>query len=132
MRARQQTYLRAKRLLWLQFVLTVGVPIAAGVAALVCTTVRPYTAALALLISVLDVTVLDRLQRQYLKLAAKIAEAFDCVVLDLPWNPFAAGHQVEPETLADAEATWRGGDAGILDWYPVAVGQAPMHLARII
>jgi len=132
MRARQQTYLRAKRLLVLQFILTVGVPVIAAVCALVAPGIRPYTAALSLLISVLDVTVLDRAQRDYLKLAAKIAELFDCAVLEMPWNRFVAGKPPEPEALADAEQAWRGGDDGIRDWYPASVGNAPLFLARII
>lgn len=132
MRARQQTYQRAKRLLILQFALTVGLPVVAAVAALAAPAIRPYTAILSLLISTVDVTVLDRAQRNSIKLAAKIAEAFDCAVLELPWNAFVAGNRPEPETLAEAERAWRGGDDGILNWYPVAVGKVPLHLARII
>ena len=132
MRARQQTYNRAKTLLWLQFGLTVIVPVITGVVALAAPGIRPYSAALALLISVLDVTVLDRMQRNYLKLVAKIAEQFDCAVLHLPWNRFVAGKPPEPETLAEAEGAWKGGDQAIRDWYSVAVGKAPLHLARLI
>ncbi len=132
MRARQQTYARATRLLVWQFILTVCLPVAVGFIALAAPAIRPYTTALALMISVADATVLDRLQRNDIKLAAKISEAFDCLVLELPWNAFVAGRPPEPETLAEAEAAWRGGDGGLLNWYPVAVGKAPLHLARII
>lgn len=132
MRARQQTYRRATTRVVLQFCLTVGVPVVAAVAALAAPAIRPFTASLALLISVVDVTALDRAQRKYLKLAAKIAEAFDCAVLELPWDRFVAGKRPEPETLVEAESAWRGGDDSLLNWYPAAVGKAPLHLARII
>jgi hypothetical protein len=130
MRARQQSYHRAKSLLVLQFALTVGVAVIAAVAALVAPAIRPYTVSLSLLISTVDVTVLDRAQRNYIKLAAKIAEAFDCAVLGLRWNAFVAGKRPEPETLAEAEQAWRGGDGGLRDWYPVAVGKVPLKLPR--
>lgn len=132
MRARQQTYRRAGRFLVLQFLLTVCVPVVAAAIALAIAEVRPFTAALSLVISVFDVTLFDRAQRTYLKRAAKIAEAFDCAVLEMPWNSFVAGKPVPPETIVDAETAWRGGDAGIRDWYTASVGKAPLHLARII
>jgi hypothetical protein len=132
MRARQQTYRRAERLLIIQFVVTVCVPVVAAVAALAVKAVEPYTAALSLVISVLDVTVLDRTQQAHLRLAAKIAERFDCAVLEMPWNAFVAGKSPEPEALAEAEGAWRGSDAKLRDWYPLAVGKAPLYLARII
>lgn len=100
--------------------------------ALAAPDVRPYTAALALLVALVDVTLLDRVQRARLKLAAKIGEAFDCEVLSLPWNRFVAGRPAEPETVAEAASAWRGGDETLVDWYPAAVGRAPLHLARII
>jgi SMODS-associating 4TM effector domain len=132
MRARQQTYARATRLLIAQFALTVGLPVVLGFIALAAPAIRPYTTAITLLISVVDVTLLDRLQRNHIKLAAKIAESFDCLVLELPWNTFVVGKRPDPEVLVEAERAWRGGDSGILNWYPVEVGKAPLHLARII
>jgi hypothetical protein len=134
LRARQQTYAEASRLLVLQLVLTVLVPVAAAIAGLVLPCLRSYTAALALIITVLDVAALDRLQRKRLKLAAKIAEAFDVAVLDLPWNRFVAGRRADPEAIAGAAAAWarRKTDKKLLDWYPPSVGKAPLHLARII
>lgn len=134
LRARQQTYAQASRLLVMQLVLTVAIPVASAIAGLVAPALRPYAAALALLITVADVAVLDRLQRKTLRLAAKIAEAFDEQVLEIPWNKFVAGKRADPEAIAGAAAAWtrRKSDAKLIDWYPPAVGKAPMHLARII
>lgn len=132
MRARSQTYRRAQTLVLLQFVVAVVAPVVAGAVALLAPAVRPHIALVSLLLTLVDVTALDRLQRQHLKLAAKISEAFDCAVLALPWNPFAAGKPPGHETVAEAAAAWRGGDAKLIDWYPIVVGRAPLHTARII
>lgn len=134
LRARQQTYADASRILVAQLVLTVAVPVASAVAAMLVPQLRPYTAALALVIAILDAAFLDRLQRQKLKLAAKISEAFDEAVLKIPWNRFVAGRRADYETIDAAATTWRRrkGDEGLIDWYPPAVGQAPLHLGRLI
>jgi len=132
MRARSEVYRQATALLVIQFAFTVLLPVVTAAIALATPCIRPFTAPVALLVSLLDVTWLDRLQRSKLKTAAKIAEAFDCEVLGLSWNNFVAGKRAEPETIVAAEAKWRGGDAKLVDWYPVAVGKAPLHLARII
>jgi SMODS-associating 4TM effector domain len=132
LRARSEIYRQATTLLVAQFMVTVILPVAAAVAALLQSAVRPYTAGLALAVSVIDVTVLDRRQRARLKLAARLGEMFDCAVLAIPWNAFVAGRPVEPETITEAATAWRRGDGALRDWYPVAVGQAPLFLARVL
>lgn len=132
MRARSRIYQEATAMLVAQFAFTVLLPVAATLLTLVVPEAKPYTVALSLVVTVVDVTLLDRLQRAKLKLAAKIAETFDCAVLGLGWNAFVAQKRVDPETVAAAAAAWRGGDAKLRDWYPTAVGKAPLHLARII
>ena len=134
LRARQQTYAEASGLLVVQLALTVAIPVVTAIAGLFTPGVRPYAAALALLLTVADVAFLDRLQRQKLRLAAKIAEAFDEQVLEIPWNKFVAAKRADPEAIAGAAAAWARGksDEKLVDWYPPAVGKAPMHLARII
>jgi hypothetical protein len=132
LRARSQVYHEATILLVVQFGFTVLLPVVTAGIALLAPAIRPYTAGVALVVSVLDVTVLDRMHRAKLKLAAKIAEAFDCEVLSLPWNRFVAGKPADPETIIEAQAAWRGGDGKLVDWYPLAMGKAPLHFARII
>src|SRR5690349_638437 len=113
MRARSQVYRDATVLLVIQFGFTVLLPVATAAIALAAPDVRPYTAPVALLVSLLDVTWLDRLQRSKLKVAAKICEAFDCEVLSLPWDRFVAGKPADPETISAARKAWRGGDGGL-------------------
>lgn len=135
LRARKQIMDEASQVILLQFLLTVIVPALSAVVGFLNPAIRPYTAALALGIALLDVTVLDRMQRRKIKLFAKIAEAFDEAVLQLPWNRLAAGKRPEHSDVAAAQAAWSRrniSDAEIVDWYPVLVGRAPLHLGRII
>ena len=65
--------------------------------------------------------------------ASKIVEQFDCIVLSIPWDHFTVGDMVEPEDVRAADRSYGAGDEGnLLNWYPQAVFQVPIHLARII
>jgi SMODS-associating 4TM effector domain len=134
LRARRQMYARAKRLLSLQIVLTVAVPMVGALCASAWPDLRGSVAFLSLTIAILDATVFDRIQRALLKSAAKVQEQFDCIVLELPWDDFSVGERVPPETIHAASSKHLKGqqDASLKDWYPVAVEQVPLHLARII
>ena len=57
---------------------------------------------------------------------------FDTEVLGLPWSAHVAGAQPSPEQIAQAADAWKGGDDNLRDWYPTAVGRAPLHLGRVI
>lgn len=133
-RARNQIYVRAKALFYLQLFLTVLVPVVTAFWAIFVPEWKPFAAFAALAIVLLDVTFLDRAQRQLLKLAAKIGEERDCEILELPWNEFTVGKRVEPETIHGAATAYakRNDDAKLRDWYSPIVGQVPIHLARII
>jgi len=134
LRARRYMYLQAKRLLSLQMVLTVGVPVVGAICASIWPSLRGLVAFLSLTIAILDVTLFDRLQRSLLKSAAKAQEQFDCIVLDLPWDDFSVGAKLPPETIHAASLKHLKGqqDSILKNWYPVAVGKVPLYLARII
>lgn len=132
LRARSQTYRRAVQLQVVQFVLTVTVPVASAILGLLVAEARPYVAALALAITLIDITVLDRALKRRLKTAALICEEFDCALLEMPWNRFAAGKRPAPEVISEADRRWPKGNEKLEDWYPPIVGSAPLHLARIV
>jgi len=135
LRARRQVYDWAVALMYVQLVLTLVIPATFALAAIHWLSMRPFVATLTLVITVIDVTLLDRLQRRLLKRAAKIAEKFDCTVLQLPWDSFTVGRELDPEDIAEAEVTFRRqgkSDKKLLDWYPPAVAEAPIHFARLI
>lgn len=132
LRARSETYRQATRILIIQLIVTVAVPVVSAVIGLIFPHVRPYVATIAIAVTLIDIAVLDRTMKRQLKTAALICEEFDCNLLEIPWNPFAAGKRPEHETITSAERDWPYGDDNLLNWYPAAVGLAPMHLARIV
>jgi hypothetical protein len=134
MRARTRMYALASYILVAQLVLTLLTPALGAILVLFVPSARASIAALALLITALDVLVLDRRQKLLIKRAAKVGESFDCAVLALPWDRFNAGDPLEIEDIHAAARAYalHQDDSGLRDWYPVAAGQAPLHLARII
>lgn len=134
LRARQQMFHNAKIIFIVQLFLTVMLPMAGAVAGLLVASARPTIALVSLLITVLDVAVLDRAQRRFVRNGAKIAERFDCAVLALPWNSLAAGKPLDEETIDEASSAWfkRRKDKGLRDWYPAEVGEASLELGRLI
>lgn len=134
MRARQWTFKVATRFLTAQMLLTVAVPIVGSIWTLFVPALRPHLAALALAILVLDTLYLDRRYKSLVKRAAKISEQFDCTVLELPWNNFVAGEKVEAEDTGAAARAWakHETDEELVNWYPVAAGQMPISLGRIL
>jgi hypothetical protein len=134
LRARTHVYARATRLMVVQLLLTVAVPAGGAVLALFRPEFRAFVAAVSLAAVIIDALLLDRQHKLLMKRAAKIAEQFDCTVLDLPWDQFAVGDKVEAEDIHAAARAFaaRHDDAKLRGWYPDAVGAAPLHLARII
>jgi len=132
--ARRAIYARGKRLLLTQFSLVVAFPIVASLLTLPVPDLKPTVAFLALCIAVLDTLLLDRLQKNIRKTAAKIQEHFDCDVLEIPWDNFEVGAKVEAELVYESAQKYarRSTDAELRDWYPPAVGELPIYLARIV
>jgi hypothetical protein len=134
LRARQAVYASATRIQVMQLLVTVVFPVVAAIVGLHFQAVRPYVAAASVAASLLDTAVFDRTQRRLLERAAKIAEQFDVEILQMPWNAFVAGKRIDPEIIHEAASRWVGVEkiAKLRDWYPAAVGCAPLPLARII
>jgi SMODS-associating 4TM effector domain len=134
LRARTHIYALASQILVAQLVLTLLIPTLGAILVLFVPSARAAIAALALLITALDVLLLDRRQKLLIKRAAKVGESFDCAVLSLPWDRFNAGDPLEIEDIHAAARAYalHKDDSGLRDWYPIAAGHAPLHLARII
>jgi hypothetical protein len=134
LRARRQLFAHGERLLWLQLILTVGVPVIGSLLSLKWPEVQGLVAFASLSIAIIDVTLFDRLQQDIRQTTAKTQEQFDCAVLDLPWNTFTVGAKDDPETVNAASTKYNKGqpDPKLSNWYPAVVGEAPPHLARII
>ncbi|WP_292035559.1 MULTISPECIES: S-4TM family putative pore-forming effector [unclassified Brevundimonas] len=135
LRARKRILDDASLWLVVQFSLTVVMPMGLTITGIFAQSIRPWAAAAALAVTLLDVLILDRTQRHRIRLSAKIAEKFDEAVLQVPWNKLVAGKSAPYPDIASAErrwARWGGKDDKLRDWYPVAAGRPPHHLGRII
>lgn len=132
--ARQGLYDVAKRWQLTQLLFIVCLPILGAIWGVLFPLHRPAISAMAVLLTLLDVLLLDRQYRKSLKRAAKGAELFDTTLFKLPWNALSAGPQLSVEEI---ERHYRARDATKLDpekigWYPAGVGRAPLHIARVI
>lgn len=134
LRARTKTYKMATLLMLIQLSLTVILPILGTLLTVFAPEARPFVAAGALVVLLLDISILDRTQKRLLKRAAKICEEFDCIVLQIPWNHFLVGEAVDNEDIHRAATSYshRHNDEALRGWYPEAVAKAPLHLARLI
>ncbi|MBI1328395.1 MAG: hypothetical protein GC166_00675 [Alphaproteobacteria bacterium] len=132
LRARQRKYYEARNFQVVRLISTVLTPFLAGLVAIFYSDLRPYTAAVSVILTVVDIAILDRLERTKVRVAALISEQFDCELLDMPWNAFVAGRMVDPEEIERASTLWKGDPSILLNWYPAAISRAPVALARII
>lgn len=134
LRAQRHLYGSGKRVAGAQALIAVGAPLFSVLASLTAPTLRPLAALTAILGIVLDALVLDRWQKALKKRAAKIQEAFDCTVLELPRNDFKVGSPGDPEEQHEADHAYLKGkpDPGLQNWYPAIVGSTSLHHARII
>jgi hypothetical protein len=135
LRARQHVYAIATTYQIAQIFVAVALPTVFAVVGIMNPDVRPYLAAASLGLLLLDLFVLDREQQKHLRRAARISEHFDCDVLKLPWNYFIATAKVDHGDIHEAAEAFSKKPANIAklrDWYPAAVGRAPLHIARII
>lgn len=134
LRAQRCLHSRAKRIVGVQVVLTAVLPVAGAVAVAFRPELKGSVAFYSLLISFIDLAVLEPWQKSLQTKAAKVQEAFDCSVLDLPWADVRVGSPPEEEDIHSASNAHLGGenDDTLRDWYPAAAGDVPSPLARII
>ncbi|MEA5411268.1 S-4TM family putative pore-forming effector [Synechococcus sp. BA-120 BA3] len=136
LQAQRHLYGKAKRLVYLQLCLVLAVPVAAASLAYLFPD-SPLTAAIAfaaVVVSLVDVTVLDPHQRRTILIAAKVQETFDCAVFQLPWDHLVAGARLERELIHEAATAYKKkrGDAGLRDWYPTESSSVALHFGRLI
>jgi hypothetical protein len=133
--AQRWLYSRAKSIFLGQ--VAVSGPLAVGLTlvGLAIPTAKPYFAAWGLAVSLADVLWLSRRQKALRETAAKIQEAFDCDVLELPWHELKAGKPVDPELISSYSRSYDRVAAKfgpLHDWYPAAVGVLPIASARVL
>lgn len=127
-------YNRSKKYQAIVLVVTILLPILGGIAAVFKPDLKPFIAIVALSFGFIDTLLIDRSHKARMKTAAKLQEEFDCCVLSIEWNKFLVGRKIDPEEIAqEASCKLSPSDKKRLtDWYPTAVEELPIYLARII
>lgn len=95
---------------------------------------KPYLALAGLVISVLDTALIDRWLKDQIKLGARLAEMFDCEVLQLEWNSFLVGKNIHAEVIGlhASKKMAPQDETKLRDWYSTGVASLPLHLARLV
>lgn len=117
-----------------QLILVVLLPLIGAIIGIVDPAHKAFVGALAVIVTLLDVAVIDRNYRRSIVRAARGAELFDTELFDLPWNVLTAGPQPSAEEIKRyfTARLMKKGDGDTFDWYPTAVARAPLHIARVI
>jgi hypothetical protein len=133
--AQRRLYSDAKKIFGFQLLL--GGPLAVGwaIAVLAEPSLKGIAAAWGLSVSLSDLLWLTPLQKRLRERAARIQEAFDCDVLQLPWNDIKVGKHPEPELVkeqADKYAKIQDKYPPLPNWYAPVVSELPLEVGRVI
>jgi Zn-dependent protease with chaperone function len=116
-----------------QLFLTMVAPVILSLVSLHFSWLRPYVACYALLASVLDILLIDRLTKKLIKQSALASEMFDTDLFKIPWNSFVCGKRLQPEEVRDfSKYCSTAQEPNLVDWYPVAIAAAPHEVATLI
>lgn len=132
--ARDKTYQAAKFTQgWFVFG-TALVPVFGALTSGIWPSLKPALALISLLLLLLDVGLIDRLQKERLKRGAKLQEEFDTKVFGLPWNKFVAGDKVLPEDVTEAASAPMPAKRQneIETWYEACVSRIPLVYGRLV
>lgn len=136
--AQRWLYTIAKRVLAAEMLVTILAPIILGIVVMFNPALKAVAAVTSITIALVVNFFLIPHQRNVRTLAARVQESFDCDVLHMPWNTLLTGGQPDPELIIRAASALKrkNGSAtpytSLTDWYPVRVGELPLHLARIV
>lgn len=133
--AASQLYLNAKRILAVQMILSVPTVLGLSVMAAIFPALKAHVAYWGVAIAILNVVIFDPWQQGLKKKAALVQELFDCELFELNWQELRAGRRPNTEEVVKAAARYRrkyANPSWLENWYPVSIGQVPLHLARLI
>jgi hypothetical protein len=124
--AQRRLYGRAKWVMAVQVLSVAFLPLGLVLASRFWPEVKVGAATVGLIISILDVALLNVWKRSLQKRGAAVQELFDCHTFGLEWPDF----KVEKPDPEDIESLSRGLDINhFKDWYPPSVGILSSHAA---
>lgn len=128
------SYSRAKVVLALQIIMTIGGGLMWSIIASRVPRLAVWATFYAFSIALLDALALERYQTQLRKQGARIQELIDTDLFQLPWRTITVGEPPETEVVHDEGQSFlaKHGDAKLRNWYPPVVAAIPIALARLI
>jgi SMODS-associating 4TM effector domain len=121
LKARFVVYRKANWIVVLQVVLTILIPIVMALSALFFPEFRAHFVLAGIMITLVDLLVIDRLLAKPISEAAKLGEEFDSRVLGISWANVFVGARFSPELLRKYSANFKGRHTQrVLNWYPLA------------
>jgi F0F1-type ATP synthase assembly protein I len=132
--AQRYIYSKSKKLVVLQMLLTIAIPITLTISATIVQNLKVWAAFYGIFISFMDVAVIEQYQKSLKTCAAKIQELFDCDVLQMKWNELKMGNRPDIETVSEAAENVKKKPLEyekLKNWYPAAITPLPLYLARL-
>lgn len=132
--ARKQIFKRVKRVQGFYVLFTFALPAVSLIVALQFEGYKKWVSLVAIAVGALDALFFDAWRKEKIKLAARIQEQFDCYVLEIKWNGFAAGKKISPQKVEEyADATMDAdARAKLENWYPEQSCAMPLQAARLV
>jgi len=132
--AQRQLYTTAKTIFGWQVFFGGPVAVVSAFLVLIIPSFKGIAAIWGIIVTLADLLWLTPWQKRLRELAASIQEAFDCDVLELPWNEVKVGKTPDPELIKEQSDKYSEGAEKmppLLNWYAPAVDDLPLHIGRI-
>lgn len=133
--AQRELYTSAKKWHGVQVIFTVFLPVVLAIFSLISPELAVIVAIYGVFVFIADVAILEPLIKKKKTKAAKTQELFDCEVLAMPKSPLKIVDDITVEEVLqhyNAHSKIKTNIEKIKDWYSPAVGQLPLHVARIL
>jgi hypothetical protein len=133
--AQRELYSSAKRIFAIQALLTVIIPVVLACIAIIFNQWAAYIALYGVVIFAADLLALEPVIKKRKIKAAKIQELFDCSVFRLSYSPLKTVNDIGVEEVLqsyEAHQKIKSNIEKIKNWYPQAIGQVELPVARII
>lgn len=134
LRAQRKLYSKAKSIFGWQVFISGPIAVISAFLTLVFPSTKGVVACWGILVTLVDLFWLTPWQKRVKADAALIQEAFDCDVLDLPWNELKAGKLPDPELVkeqSDRYTSLENEMPPVTNWYSPAVSTVPLYIGRI-
>nr|WP_298928868.1 S-4TM family putative pore-forming effector [uncultured Erythrobacter sp.] len=132
--ARQETFRMARHAFVAQIILMVALPLAAWTIVTILGDGRMVVASIILFLTIFDILVLDRVYRDKIISASRIAQEFDCYVFGLPYDNLFLKSPEDIEKISERGARFleQNGDSKLLNWYSTSITDVRKIFAIIV